>query len=422
MLSHAAQQLEVLKPLTYMTQSCIKVTLEPFIPSDLLKMIAALRAIDRTYPLAQTKVEESGEHVLIGSGELALDCMLHDLRRIYSRGGTEIEVKVSDPSTIFVETLAEQARSTVPAVAQTPNKKNTVTFIAEALDNDLVHDLEQGLITVDNRELLRTKYHWDALAVENLWALGPTTYLGTNLLINETTHAVDAEDDDDAELQMALMSSVKDSIINDFQCAMREGPLVDEPVRGVCIKLIDSQLSANLIERARGQLIPTARRAIYSAMLLASSRLAEPINAIYLTGQPTALPLVIKLISRRRGHVQQSAPIPGTSLISISGNVPVIDSFGLEVDIRSATHGAVNVAMPFSHWQRVPGDPLNASIQLRPLEPAPTQALAREFMLKTRRRKGLPESVSLTRYVDEKMIESLAENNPELAGLVEASR
>ena len=41
----------------------------------------------------------------------------------------------------------------------------------------------------------------------------------------------------------------------------------------------------------------------------------------------------------------------------------------------------------FDHWQIVPGDPLDKSIVLRPLEPAPVQSLAREFMVKTRRRK-----------------------------------
>ena len=41
----------------------------------------------------------------------------------------------------------------------------------------------------------------------------------------------------------------------------------------------------------------------------------------------------------------------------------------------------------FDHWAIVPGDPLDKSIVLRPLEPAPIQHLAREFMVKTRRRK-----------------------------------
>lgn len=37
--------------------------------------------------------------------------------------------------------------------------------------------------------------------------------------------------------------------------------------------------------------------------------------------------------------------------------------------------------------QIVPGDPLDKSIIIRPLEPQPPTHLAREFMIKTRRRK-----------------------------------
>ena len=37
--------------------------------------------------------------------------------------------------------------------------------------------------------------------------------------------------------------------------------------------------------------------------------------------------------------------------------------------------------------QIVPGDPLDKGITIRPLEPQPATHLAREFMLKTRRRK-----------------------------------
>jgi len=32
-------------------------------------------------------VEESGEHVILGTGELYLDCVMHDLRKMYSEIG-----------------------------------------------------------------------------------------------------------------------------------------------------------------------------------------------------------------------------------------------------------------------------------------------------------------------------------------------
>lgn len=33
------------------------------------------------------QVEESGEHIVLGTGELYLDCVMHDLRRMYSEIG-----------------------------------------------------------------------------------------------------------------------------------------------------------------------------------------------------------------------------------------------------------------------------------------------------------------------------------------------
>jgi 116 kDa U5 small nuclear ribonucleoprotein component len=63
----------------------------------------------------------------------------------------------------------------------------------------------------------------------------------------------------------------------------------------------------------------------------------------------------------------------------------------------------------FHHWAVVPGDPLDKSIILRPLEPSPPPHLAREFMVKTRRRKGLSEDVSVNKFFDEPMLMKLAD-------------
>lgn len=46
----------------------------------------------------------------------------------------------------------------------------------------------------------------------------------------------------------------------------------------------------------------------------------------------------------------------------------------------------------------VPGDPLDRNVVLHPLEPSPPLALARDFMVKSRRRKGLSEVRLLWMY------------------------
>lgn len=63
--------------------------MEPVNPSELPKMLDGLRKANKSYPLLNTRVEESGEHVVLGTGELYLDCVMHDLRKMYS----EIDIK-----------------------------------------------------------------------------------------------------------------------------------------------------------------------------------------------------------------------------------------------------------------------------------------------------------------------------------------
>ena len=72
------------RPLRFQTQSVVKIATEPLNPSELPKMVEGLRKINKSYPLAVTKVEESGEHTILGTGEIYLDSLMKDLRELYA--------------------------------------------------------------------------------------------------------------------------------------------------------------------------------------------------------------------------------------------------------------------------------------------------------------------------------------------------
>lgn len=116
--------LYIFHPIKHITESVLKIAIEPIAPSELPKMLSGLRSINKSYPLVSTKVEESGEHVLIGTGELYLDCVMHDLRKLFS----EIEIKVSDPVVKFCETVLET--SALKCYADTPNKKYVISMVS----------------------------------------------------------------------------------------------------------------------------------------------------------------------------------------------------------------------------------------------------------------------------------------------------
>ena len=130
------------------------------------------------------------------------------------------------------------------------------------------------------------------------------------------------------------------------------------------------------------------RRVAYSAFLMATPRLMEPYMFVEVQAPADCVSSVYTVLARRRGHVSQDAPVPGSPLYIIKAFIPAIDSFGFETDLRTHTQGQSFCLSVFHHWQIVPGDPLDKSITIRPLEAQPATALAREFMIKTRRRKG----------------------------------
>ena len=59
-----------------------------------------------------------------------------------------------------------------------------------------------------------------------------------------------------------------------------KGPMADENVRGVRFNLYDVALHADAIHRGGGQIIPTARRCLYAAMLTAQPRFFEPVYLV----------------------------------------------------------------------------------------------------------------------------------------------
>ncbi|KAK9757693.1 hypothetical protein RND81_01G179800 [Saponaria officinalis] len=388
----------IFRPLQFNTLSVVKTATEPLNPSELPKMVEGLRKISKSYPLAITKVEESGEHTILGTGELYLDSIMKDLRERYS----EVEVKVADPVVSFCETVEEQ--SSMKCFAETPNKKNKITMIAEQLEKGLAEDIEHGVVSIDwpRRKLgdfFQSKYDWDLLAARSVWAFGPDKQ-GPNILLDDTLPA---------DVDKNLLNAVKDSIVQGFQWGAREGPLCDEPMRNVKFKMVDAKIATEPLHRGTGQIIPTARRAAYSAFLLASPRLQEPYYHVEIQTPIDCVSAIYTVISRRRGHVTADVPQPGTPAYLVKAFLPVIESFGFETDLRYHTQGQAFCSSVFDHWDTVPGDPLDKSIVLRPLEPAPISHLAREFMVKTRRRKGMSEDVSINKFFDEAMVVELAQ-------------
>ena len=66
---------------------------------------AGLKRLAKSDPMVQCSIEETGEHIIAGAGELHLEICLKDLQDDFMGGA---EIRVSEPVVAFRETVTER--------------------------------------------------------------------------------------------------------------------------------------------------------------------------------------------------------------------------------------------------------------------------------------------------------------------------
>jgi elongation factor 2 len=332
-----------LKVMKFSVSPVVRVAVEPKNPQDLPKLVEGLKRLAKSDPMVQCMIEESGEHIIAGAGELHLEICLKDLEEDHA----QIPLKKSDPVVSYRETVTEE--SSMMCLSKSPNKHNRLFMKATNMPDGLAEDIDNGDVT--NRQdfkirgrYLADKYDYDITEARKIWCFGPDT-LGPNLLI-------------DCTKGVQYLNEIKDSVVAGFQWATKEGVLCDENLRGVRFNIYDVTLHTDAIHRGGGQIIPTARRVMYASALTAAPGLMEPVYLVEIQCPENAVGGIYGVLNRRRGHVFEEAQTPGTPMFVVKAYLPVNESFGFTADLRSNTGGQAFPQCVFDHWQVMPGDPL----------------------------------------------------------------
>merc|ERR1719317_1451322 len=107
-----------MKVMKFSVSPVVRVAVEPKNPSELPKLVEGLKRLAKSDPMVQCIIEESGEHIIAGAGELHLEICLKDLEEDHA----QIELKKSDPVVSYRETVSEE--STIMCLSKSPNKHN----------------------------------------------------------------------------------------------------------------------------------------------------------------------------------------------------------------------------------------------------------------------------------------------------------
>jgi len=353
----------------------VRVAVEPKNPADLPKLVEGLKRLSKSDPLVQCTIEESGEHIVAGAGELHLEICIKDLQEEYMGGA---EIVVSEPVVSFRETVI--AESNQVCLSKSPNKHNRLYCTARPLGETLAIAIDNGSVTPKDEPKARARklaeeFEWDVTEARKIWSFGPNTN-GSNILV-------------DCTKGVQYLNEIKDSMIAALQWVTKEGVLTSENMRGIRFNVLDVTLHTDAIHRGGGQIIPTARRVFYAAQLTASPRLMEPIFLVEIQCPQTVVGGIYGVMNRRRGQIIEENQRFGTPLTAIKCHLPVTESFGFTADLRSNTGGQAFPQCVFDHWKVLQGDPLD-----------PNSGKSIELVNATRKRKGLPEGIpELDRFI-----------------------
>merc|ERR1719427_2584375 len=214
-----------MKQMKFSVSPVVRVAVEAKNPSDLPKLVEGLKPLSKSDPMVQCIIEESGEHIVAGAGELHLEICLKDLEEDHAG----IPLKKSDPVVSYRETVTET--SDRMCLSKSPNKHNRLFMKARPLDEGIPEDIDDAIAEMTPRtdakirgRYLADKYQWDINEARKIWAFGPNVN-GPNFLV-DCTRAVQ------------YLSEIKDSVVAGFQWASKEGVLCEENMRGCRFDLL----------------------------------------------------------------------------------------------------------------------------------------------------------------------------------------
>ena len=303
------------------SEPVVTVAVEPKSMKDLPKFIDALRALAKSDASLQvTTNQETGEALLAGMGELHLEITVYRIEE------QNIKVKVSPPIVVYREGI-EGNNHGRPFEGKSPNRHNRFYFEVEQLPAEVIEALKSGELgdgpvrSGDAKEVGNKfgEHGMDKDLMRKIYAIK-----GTNVLVNDTKG-------------IQNLHETRELIIEAFNEVCVKGPIADEPVQGMFVRLVDAKLHEDAIHRGPAQTIPAVRNGIKGAMMRARTIILEPMQKAFVSVPNDWLGQVTREVTNRRGIIEDM-PSDG-DVTTVVGIIPIAETFGFSNDIRAASQG-----------------------------------------------------------------------------------
>ena len=270
-------------------------------------------------------------------GELHLEITVYRIEEEQN-----IKVKVSPPIVVYREGVEGNNHGN-PFEGKSPNRHNRFYFEVEQLPNEVINALKSGDLgdgpvrTKEAKEVGNKfgEYGMDKDLMRKIYAIN-----GTNVLVNDTKG-------------IQNLHETRELIIEAFNEVCVKGPIADEPVQGMMVRLVDAKLHEDAIHRGPAQTIPAVRNGIKGAMMRARTIILEPLQKAFVSVPNDWLGQVTREVTNRRGIIEDM-PSDG-DVTTVVGIIPIAETFGFSNDIRAASQGRAvwnTENLGFKHYHR----------------------------------------------------------------------
>ncbi len=313
------RNMEAFEKISHYTEPVVTVAIEAKHMKDLPKLVDVLRTVAKADPSIQVEINnETGEHLLSGMGELHLEITTYRIVNDH-----KVEIKSSPPIVVYRENVKGKS----PAFeGKSPNKHNRFFVEVSPLEQPILDAIKNNEIQVegkikDAKELARKLQE---LGMDRDEARGVVMFKDNNVMIDGTKG-------------IQYLNETLELCKQGFEEAMNLGPLAQEKVMGLKVKLVDAKLHEDSIHRGPAQVIPAFRSAVYGAMCLGQRVLLEPMTKIYINCPEAVMGDALRELQQRRGLIEDIHQ-EGEATI-IAAKAPVAEMFGFASAIRGATQG-----------------------------------------------------------------------------------
>ena len=304
------------------SEPVVTVAVEPKSMKDLPKFIDALRSLAKADASLQVFTnQETGEALLAGMGELHLEITVYRLEEEQN-----IKVSVSEPIVVYRESISQDNKGRA-FEGKSPNRHNRFYIETEPLPDDVVNALREGAFgdgPVRNKDAKAVGDQFAEFGLNKDMMRKIYAINGTNVLVNDTKG-------------IQNLHETRELIIEGFNDVCKKGPVADEPLMGVMVRLVDAKLHEDAIHRGPAQTIPAVRNAVKGALIRSKSVIFEPIQKIRIDAPNDVIGGVTREVTTRRGIIEDMPVDGGTA--SVIGTMPVAETFGFSNDIRAASQG-----------------------------------------------------------------------------------